>query len=67
MDTLDARARRVVEMVQATMSLEGQGITDPEEIEKMVEATKIELERCEQWFMDAESPTPTSPAEEASE
>jgi transcriptional regulator with XRE-family HTH domain len=40
---IQAKARRIVRMVQGTMALEAQGITDPSDLEQLVEVAATEI------------------------
>lgn len=67
------RAKRIVRMVQGTMALEGQGITDPNHLDQLVETAAKEIRakpRKQLWVRQCRSssqspakhPSPTSPS-----
>jgi transcriptional regulator with XRE-family HTH domain len=67
------RAKRIVRMVQGTMALEGQGITDPNHLDQLVETAAKEIRskpRKQLWVSQCRSssrsqakhPSPTSPS-----
>jgi hypothetical protein len=66
------RAKKIVDMVQGTMALEAQGVTDPNFLEQMVEVAAREIRaipRKQLWMNQCRSssrsrakrPSPTSP------
>lgn len=67
------RAKRIVRMVQGTMALEGQGITDPNHLDQLVETAAKEIRakpRKQLWVRQCRSssrsqakhPSPMSPS-----
>ena len=61
---IQKRAKRIVLMVQGTMALEGQGITDPDHLDRLVETAAQEIRtkpRKQLWMRQCRSSRP-SPA-----
>ncbi|HEY7425731.1 MAG TPA: hypothetical protein VH682_15990 [Gemmataceae bacterium] len=56
------RAKRIVRMVQGTMALEGQGITDPKHLDQLVETAAREIRakpRKQLWVRQCRSSNPS--------
>jgi len=56
------RAKRIVRMVQGTMALEGQGITDPDYLDQLVETAAKEIRakpRKQLWVRQCRSSKPS--------
>ncbi|HWG43618.1 MAG TPA: helix-turn-helix transcriptional regulator [Gemmataceae bacterium] len=59
---IQKRAKKIVRMVQGTMALEGQGITDPDHIDQLVEMAAKEIRakpRKQLWVRQCRSSNPS--------